>query len=213
MKAAATLSDEEKEVLKIEELKGGNVAQAVLQATRTQRKRCEDKQWSFTFKGKRILVRDVLESIISWTEKFKEVVDFAVSMDATGHAALPWACVKFCFEASIRRPSSSRNVQLIRPKIAEKDFQRYGSMLLGIEFVAREIQFYTLFEKVYLKKPSEAANQLADTLVQTYGSLLQYLAKAYTYYSKHTLGIDLADSPLQVIANGKSSPSDYSTLQ
>lgn len=102
MKAAATLSDEEKVVFEIADLERGNVAQVVLEATRAQRRRCEDKQWSFSFKGKQILVRDVLESIISWTEKFKQVVDFAVSMDATGHAALPWACVKFCLEVRTR---------------------------------------------------------------------------------------------------------------
>jgi hypothetical protein len=103
IKAAATLSEEDKKVLDIEDLKGGNVVQAVLKATRKQKQRCEDKQWSFSFKGKQILVRDVLENIISWTEKFKQVVDFAVSMDATGHAALPWACVKFCLEVCTRR--------------------------------------------------------------------------------------------------------------
>lgn len=102
MKAAATLSDEDKKVLDIEGLKGGNVVQAVLKETRMQKQRCEDKQWSFSFKGKQILVRDVLENIISWTEKFKQIVDFAVSMDVTGHAALPWACVKFCLE--VRTP-------------------------------------------------------------------------------------------------------------
>jgi hypothetical protein len=63
-------------------------------------------------------------------------------------------------------------------------------MLLGMEFVAREIRFYTLFEAVYLKTPSEAAEQLADTLVKIYGSLLQYLASAYIYYRKHTIGMD-----------------------
>lgn len=102
MKAAATLSDEDKKVLEIDDLKGGNVIEAVLKATRKQKQRCEDKQWSFSFKGKQILVRDVLESIIWWTEKFKQVVDFAVSMDVTGHAALPWACVKFCLEVCTR---------------------------------------------------------------------------------------------------------------
>jgi hypothetical protein len=108
VKAAATLSDEDKKVFDIEALKRGNVVQAVLEATRKQKQRCEDKQWSFSFKGKQILVRDVLANIISWTEKFKQVVDFAVSMDATGHAALPWACVKFCLEVRTRRrrPSS-----------------------------------------------------------------------------------------------------------
>jgi len=77
-------------------------------------------------------------------------------------------------------------------------------MLLGMEFVAREIRFYTLFEAVYLKTPSEAAEQLASTLIQTYGSRLRYLASAYTYYRKYTIGMshNVPLSPLyRVVAN------------
>ena len=96
MKAASTLSDEDKGLINIEGLQKGNLAQAVLDIAREQQKKCEGKQWTFSFKGNQIAVRDVLKSIISWTEKFRQVVDFAVSMDASGHAALPWACVKFC---------------------------------------------------------------------------------------------------------------------
>ncbi len=85
-----------------------------------------------------------------------------------------------------------------------------------MEFVAREIRFYTLFEAVYLKTPSEAAEQLTSTLVQTYGSLLQYLASAYTYYRKHTIGMhhDVPLSPLsRFVANVQSSAGDVSSLQ
>lgn len=107
-------------------------------------------------------------------------------------------------------------VRLIRPKIAGKDIQKYGSMLLGMEFVAREIRFYTLFEAVYLKTPSEATEQLASVLVQTYSSLLRYLASAYTYYRKHTIGMN-RDAPLsplfRVAANFQSSADDVSSLQ
>jgi hypothetical protein len=98
MKAASTLSDDDKGLINIEGLQKGNLAQAVLDLAREQQKKCEGKQWKFSFKGNQVAVRDVLKSIISWTEKFKRVVDFAVSMDASGHAALPWACVKFCLE-------------------------------------------------------------------------------------------------------------------
>jgi hypothetical protein len=94
------LSDEDKDLIDIESLQKGNLAQAVLDIAREQQKKCEGKQWRFSFKGHQIAVRDVLKRIISWTEKFRGVVDFAVSMDVSGHAALPWACIKFCLVVS-----------------------------------------------------------------------------------------------------------------
>ena len=79
-------------------------------------------------------------------------------------------------------------------------------MLIGIEVVTKEIKFYTLFEAIYLTKPLHSANQLADTLVETYENLLRFLAKACRYYSMGTLGISYPVSWLCSIANARSSP-------
>jgi hypothetical protein len=50
-------------------------------------------------------------------------------------------------------------------------------MLLGLDFVAREINFYTIFEVVYLKKPSEATELLSQSLVTTYAKLVLLINK------------------------------------
>lgn len=60
-------------------------------------------------------------------------------------------------------------------------------MLIGMEYVAREIHFYTLFEVVYLTRSSKARDRLANTLVKTYGKLLGFLAEARGYYGEHTI--------------------------
>jgi hypothetical protein len=73
-------------------------------------------------------------------------------------------------------------------QIAGKDFEKHGAMLEGLEFVSREIHFYTVFEAHYLNQSSEAADQLVDALVETYGILLGHLAKAARYYKETTFG-------------------------
>jgi hypothetical protein len=72
-------------------------------------------------------------------------------------------------------------------QIAGKDFEKHGAMLLGLDFVAREINFYTIFEVIYLKKPSKATKLLSQSLVETYAKLLTHLARAKRYYSDNTL--------------------------
>jgi hypothetical protein len=59
-------------------------------------------------------------------------------------------------------------------------------MLVGMEFVSREIHFYTLFEVTYLTRSSEATELLASTLVNTYSKLLGFLATAKKYYEQHS---------------------------
>lgn len=99
--AADTLSDEQKKIIKSLDLSEGNIANSVLAAAKEQQDKCKEKEWSFSFKGKQVKVRQVLQNILEWTQKFQKVIDFAVSMDVSGHAALPWACVKFFLEVGI----------------------------------------------------------------------------------------------------------------
>jgi hypothetical protein len=60
-------------------------------------------------------------------------------------------------------------------------------MLVGMDFVTREINFYTIFEVYYLKNPYDATEILSQSLIKTYAKLLGYLAKAKRYYSENPL--------------------------
>lgn len=59
------------------------------------------KRWKYTKpNGDIIIVRDVLEKIVRWIEKFKETGDMIVQYDP-GHAALPWAAVRFLLRIAV----------------------------------------------------------------------------------------------------------------
>jgi hypothetical protein len=78
-----------------------NLLKEVLKAAEEKKEQCIKKQWLFTTKsGKVIKMRDLCDKILGWTQKFEQVGDFLVSMDASGHAALPWAGVKFVLEVT-----------------------------------------------------------------------------------------------------------------
>jgi hypothetical protein len=78
-----------------------NLLKEVLKATEEKKEQCIKKQWLFTTKsGKVIKMRDLCDKILGWTQKFEQVGDFLVSMDVSGHAALPWAGVKFVLEVT-----------------------------------------------------------------------------------------------------------------
>jgi hypothetical protein len=57
----------------------------------------DEKSWSFELHGRRHKLRDVAGKIVKWVNLFKQVGDIAIQHDP-GHAALPWAGVRFLLE-------------------------------------------------------------------------------------------------------------------
>ncbi len=91
--AASHLSDKDKACIdftstaKLDEL---------LAAVHNKKHECQQKQWTVERGPERtaIVLRDVFTKIATWVEKFVECGDCAAQYDP-GHAALPWAAVRF----------------------------------------------------------------------------------------------------------------------
>jgi hypothetical protein len=61
-----------------------------------KRDECQRRQWILysNSKGEQIKIRDILDKISGTIKSFKETVDVVIQYDP-GHAALPWAAVRF----------------------------------------------------------------------------------------------------------------------
>ena len=68
----------------------------LLAAVNDKKRECQEKQWTVERGRERnaIVLRDVFTKIATWVEKFVACGDSAVQYDP-GHAALPWAAVRF----------------------------------------------------------------------------------------------------------------------
>ena len=69
----------------------------LLAAVRAKREMCLENQWEFEFRGRAVNLRYQADKIITWLAKFKEVGDIAIQKDP-GHAALPWAGIRFLLQ-------------------------------------------------------------------------------------------------------------------
>jgi hypothetical protein len=73
-----------------------SIVNEILTSAKEKQKEKLDSSWKYTRKdGTVVLLRDVFNKIVDSITKFQDAADFLVSLDATGHAALPWAGVKF----------------------------------------------------------------------------------------------------------------------
>jgi len=70
---------------------------SVLKAANEKRQVCESKRWRITMAGREIILRDEIDKVFRWLDRFKNIASIAVNADPV-HAGLPWAAVLFLLE-------------------------------------------------------------------------------------------------------------------
>lgn len=144
------------------------VLREIIDITAEKKRRCIQKAWKFKRRdGKVVIIRDLLEKIAVWVQKFKEVGDIAVSFDPV-HAALPWAAVRFLISLSI------------------DDVQNFGAMTEGIEKIAMLITRCEVLERLYLKPGVTDDTGFEDSLIGLYVAILKFQSNAIRFYGKNT---------------------------
>ena len=97
-KALETLSIELRTSLDLTRAGRGEILSRALREAREKKQLCAKKCWKLKRpNGETIIVRDVVEKIIVWIEKFIAVGDAAVQYDP-GHAAPAWAAFRFVLQ-------------------------------------------------------------------------------------------------------------------
>jgi hypothetical protein len=168
--AAATLRPNERLPIDLNDPTMSNSVEDVLQYAKKRQEECTGKLWKYKKKnGEEVQVRDLFSQIVVWINKFKEVGDTIMQYDP-GHAALPWAAVRFVLQ------------------IAVSDDQTFGAMAEGLELVSKLITRSKIVEELYLLKLSSMKSQLQKALVALYTAILIYLGKAGSYYKESTAG-------------------------
>lgn len=64
-----------------------------------QRKTLGERRCTFKIAGKEIVLRDVVNRIVHWLNRFKGIVDVAIQVDP-GRAGIPWAAIRLVLEVS-----------------------------------------------------------------------------------------------------------------
>ena len=168
--ALSTLSDEDKSTIDITCTDKKTILKDILTATESKRQTCMNKRWKFKRKnGDVVILRDVCEKLIKWVRMFIKVGDTAVQYDP-GHAALPWASVRFLLQISVN------------------DVEVFGATTENLEVCSRLVTACYIIESLYLDHVSASRNNLETALVRLYTSILCTLSAAIRYYRHGALG-------------------------
>jgi hypothetical protein len=105
----------------------------ILSATNEKKEQCMKKRWKVSFRGRTIILSDVLDKLAVWINKFIAVGDSAIQYDP-GHAALPWAAIRFILKASLN------------------EVEVFGAVLQVVESISRTLTRCTVMENLYLSR-------------------------------------------------------------
>jgi hypothetical protein len=168
--AAVSLSPAEQLLINLNDPTISNSIDDVLDSAKLMQTKCKAKLWKCKNKnGEEIILRDVFAKIVVWVEKFKQVGDTVIQYDP-GHAALPWAGVRFVLQAMVN------------------DHQSFGMMAEGLEMVSNLIVKCRVWEELYLTKTSTMNAQFTHALLKLCKAILIFLGRAGKYYRQSTSG-------------------------
>ncbi len=145
----------------------GDIATSILKEAEKKKNLCLQKRWRVRLRGRTIVLRDILDKIITWVSEFRAVVDVAAQYDPTA-ASLPWTGVRFLLQ------------------LAVNDHHCFESTLQGLEFTALLVSRYAAFEVLYLEKGASVQRELEGGLVRLYARILTFLASAIHYFKQPT---------------------------
>ena len=91
------LSDEDKQNINFNREDKLAILRDLLTVVNKKKQVCMEKRWKYKKGNQEVIIRDQLEKVVVWVDKFKEVGDAAVQYD-TGYASVPWAAVRFILQ-------------------------------------------------------------------------------------------------------------------
>ena len=149
----------------------------ILEIVEQKKATCLEKRWKYKKGDREIVIRDQLEKVIAWVEKFKAIGDVAAQYDAA-HASLPWAGIRLVLQ------------------IVVNDSETFGAMVEAVEYISNLITRCAILENLYLRGSSlaSATDHLKDAIVKLYISVLRYLCRARKYFARSTAKRMLASS-------------------
>ena len=116
LKALESLEGDLKAEFALENIPHADIPSILLMVVQDKKQVCLKKRWKYRkSNGEEVILRDVLENIAGWLEKFKAVGDSVIQYDPA-HTALPWARVRFLLQVHCPKDDQAETLTLARSR-------------------------------------------------------------------------------------------------
>ncbi|KIW36652.1 uncharacterized protein PV06_11164 [Exophiala oligosperma] len=146
-----------------------SVIRSTFTATQQAQAISQAKRWTTTFRGRTIVVREEVDKIVAWLDRFKDVGDLAASTDPV-HVGLPWAGIRLLLE------------------VATSEHNQTAALVLGVEtalYLSNRLRVYMAFLARLADTP--ARQNFAACLLEFHAMILRFLAQAIRIYQQGSM--------------------------
>jgi hypothetical protein len=131
-------------------------------------------EWGVGYGGTTVVIRDVVDRVIGWMDKFKNLGSILAPVDPV-YATLPWAAFRFLL------------------MVMGEDSARMGGVFVVLEDLIAILSRCEIYEGLYLKgiRFAPVYEHLEKALVVLYAAILAFLAKTKRFYETGIAGMIL----------------------
>ena len=81
-------------------------------AAEEKQRQCAEKRWTFTWAGRRVILKEEADKVVRWLNRFTTVGDAVANIDPV-HIGLPWAGIHLLLEVRGTITAHARNLSLM----------------------------------------------------------------------------------------------------
>jgi hypothetical protein len=100
--ALKQLSDSDRATLREYVLPTSNIDSTLRQAlaaAEEKQRYCIERRWTFTFSGRKVILKEEADKVVQWLNRFAGVGDIVANVEPV-HVGLPWAGIRFLLMVS-----------------------------------------------------------------------------------------------------------------
>ncbi|KAL8823663.1 MAG: hypothetical protein Q9191_005655 [Dirinaria sp. TL-2023a] len=139
-----------------------------LAAAKEKQRCCIEKRWTFTIKGRTVVMKEKADKVVGWLNRFAAVGDIVANVDPV-HVGLPWAGIRLMLEAAV------------------SEANQMTSLLVGCEtalYMANRLKAY--FEFLHQLPMTLTRANFEMAVIELYARILGFLAHAIRIYQTST---------------------------
>ncbi|KAJ5857483.1 hypothetical protein N7455_008377 [Penicillium solitum] len=146
------------------------IPEILLRDVRAKREICDKKRWTFRCGDHTVQLRDTVDKVLDWLDKFKAAGDIASNVDPL-HAGVPWAGIRFLIQ------------------VVQSERNQMEALFRGLNRICYILYRCRLYEVLLQSSQGSALarQNLQLALTEFYTVILRFLAQAAHVYEKGSL--------------------------
>ena len=146
----------------------GKLPDQLAKIATNQRLKAENRQWKFQWLDKHANVRDLIESILTTTNRAASLIAMGMTY-APPYVSIPWSAITALLPLMMN------------------EYTQHKAAISGLDTVARILFSYRMAEDAFFDEDADIVESYTKSVLDLYAKVIEYQASAAQYFGKRTI--------------------------